>query len=203
MKKILCFLLACLLFVPHVYASDQDDVYNLIKNTVDEVLVLLKDNSLDKEAKSDQFMEIIEPLFDFSLMAKLSLGKKNWPKLNEAEQKEFTDLFIKQLQNTYYDKLELFSDEKVTFEKPMAVKNKMYMELNVITKDEPLKMLYKLYQNKEENVWKIYDLEIQDISIIKSYSSQYDQILEKETVSDLLNKMKEKNLESNQEENKK
>ena len=46
--------------------------------------------------------------------------------------------------------------------------------------------------NNKAPQWLVYDLEIQDISIIKSYQSQFDSFLQTGTVEGLLQKMKEK-----------
>lgn len=48
-------------------------------------------------------------------------------------------------------------------------------------------MLYKLYKSKDS--WKIYDVEIQGVSIISTYRSQFSHILEKGTIDDLLLKL--------------
>ena len=48
-------------------------------------------------------------------------------------------------------------------------------------------MLYKLYPSN--NIWKIYDIEIQGVSIIRSYRSQFREILQKGTIDDLLQRM--------------
>jgi len=50
-------------------------------------------------------------------------------------------------------------------------------------------MLYKFYQ--ENGQWKIYDLEIQGVSIIRSYQSQFKEILRTSSFDDLLLKMQE------------
>ena len=48
-------------------------------------------------------------------------------------------------------------------------------------------MLYKLYKSKQG--WRIYDLEIQGVSLISTYRSQFDEILRNKTVDDLLAKL--------------
>ena len=47
-------------------------------------------------------------------------------------------------------------------------------------------MLYKFY---ESTSWLIYDLEIQGVSIISTYRSQFDQVLSKGTIDELLTKL--------------
>ena len=123
-------------------------------------------------------------------MAKLTLGRKYWPRLTKEERKEFTDLFIRQLQASYFDKVELFSDDKVEFGEPVAQKKKFYLLTKILAKDEPIKLAYKLYKSKTG--WKVYDVEIQDVSIVKSYGLQYSQVLREGTVEDLLTKMEGK-----------
>jgi len=48
-------------------------------------------------------------------------------------------------------------------------------------------MLYKLYKSKHN--WKIYDIEIEGVSIIITYRSQFSQVLRKGTIDDLLKKL--------------
>jgi phospholipid transport system substrate-binding protein len=42
---------------------------------------------------------------------------------------------------------------------------------------------------KSENDWKIYDFEIEGVSIISTYRSQFDQILSKGTIDELMKKL--------------
>jgi phospholipid transport system substrate-binding protein len=51
-------------------------------------------------------------------------------------------------------------------------------------------MLYKLYTSKKG--WKLYDIEIEGVSIIQTYRSQFGQILESGTIEDLLSKLEQK-----------
>jgi phospholipid transport system substrate-binding protein len=48
-------------------------------------------------------------------------------------------------------------------------------------------MIYKLYKSKQG--WRIYDIEIQGVSLISTYRSQFDEILRKKTVDDLFAKL--------------
>jgi phospholipid transport system substrate-binding protein len=48
-------------------------------------------------------------------------------------------------------------------------------------------MLYKL--RKVAKRWKIYDVEIQGVSILLTYRSQFDEILSRGTVEDLLSRL--------------
>jgi phospholipid transport system substrate-binding protein len=55
--------------------------------------------------------------------------------------------------------------------------------------NEKVDMIYKFYATG--NSWRIYDVEINGVSIIRSYRSQFDQILAGGTVEDLLEAVKQ------------
>ena len=190
MKEALWIIVAFALCVQPSVADGKHDARKVVKDTVEAVLAGLRVEGMSDESKRDRIMDIITPVFDFPLMAKLALGKLYWPKLDEAEKKEYTELFIAQLKNSYSAKIALFTDEKVEYEEPVQVKTKVHVGVTVISKDERNKMLYKLYQSKGN--WRVYDVEIQGVSIISSYRSQYAQVLKTGSVADLLKKMKDK-----------
>ncbi|MBW1748172.1 MAG: ABC transporter substrate-binding protein, partial [Deltaproteobacteria bacterium] len=100
---------------------------------------------------------------------------------------KFTDLFIKRLEASYLEKLSLYNDETIVYKTPVQSGRKVEIPTEVISKDKLISMTYKLYKSKHN--WKIYDMEIEGISIIVTYRSQFDQILEKGTFDDLLLKL--------------
>ncbi len=164
----------------------------LIEKEINRVLKILKDETTDQEAKRAEVMKIVDPLFDLKLMGKLVLGRRNWPKFDKGQRKTFLDLFVKTLQDSYFDKVDLLTDEAVEFEKPVRKKKKFHVLTHIVSKDQRYEMLYKLY--KKKGAWRVYDVEIEGISVVKSYGSQYDQFLRKSSVKKLLVKMREKTI---------
>jgi phospholipid transport system substrate-binding protein len=149
----------------------------------------LKQTDLEQQEKSKQVVEIVSPMFDFQLMAKLSLGRQYWPDLSEEKREKFTELFINRLRGSYLNRITAYTDETVTYESPVKVDGKVHIPTNLISKGNKIGMLYKFYQANDQ--WKIYDLEIQGVSIIRSYQSQFKEILRTSTFDDLLLKMQE------------
>jgi phospholipid transport system substrate-binding protein len=190
MKKLFLLLFLAAFLSQPAMADDLQEVDQLVHKTVNAVMTIIQDTNLNEEMKKERVMDVVTPVFNLPLMAKLTLGRKHWPKLKREEREVFTDLFIKQLQRTYLSKAELAANEKITFEEPIRKKNKIYMITRVISRDDPIKLLYKLYKGKGK--WRVYDVEIQDVSIVKSYGMQYSQILQEGNVDDLIRKMREK-----------
>ena len=167
--------------------DDKNCAKKILASKLDAAIVVLQKKNISQQEKDKQIIEIVTPIFDFHIMAKLSLGRKYWPGLSEDQKKKFTDLFIERLEASYLEKLSLYTDETVVYKTPVQNGRKVEIPTEVISKDKLISMTYKLYKSKEN--WKIYDLEIEGISIIVTYRSQFDQILEKGTFDDLLLKL--------------
>jgi phospholipid transport system substrate-binding protein len=187
MKNLLVAALGLLLFSQSVAADGKSEVEELLKNNLDAVFTVLQKKGLEQQAKNQEIVEIVTPMFDFELMARLSLGKKHWPGLSQDKKERFTELFIKRLKASYLKNFTLYTDEKIFYEPSVQVKKKIHAPTYLISKDKKISILYKFY--KAGNDWKIYDLEIQGVSIIRSYRSQFSRILESGTVDDLLLKL--------------
>jgi len=188
MKKILYAIFFLVIFCPPAAAGKTGDVEILLKEKIDKVLLVLRDKKIDKVKRNKNILEIVDPIFDFELMAKLSLGKKHWPGLNGNERNEYLELFIKRMKESYLEKLDLYEDEDMLYDEPKAVGSKVHMKTYLASKDNKLEMLYKFYQSG--NSWKVYDVEIEGVSIIQTYRSQFDGVLRDGTVQDLIAKLK-------------
>jgi phospholipid transport system substrate-binding protein len=191
MKKPMPWLLVtlCLAAGP-APADDVDDAAKVVRDAVDKVLGHVRNRDMPAEAKREAIVKAIEPLFDFPLMGKLTLGERHWNELTPDEKKEFTELFTRRLKDSYLDKIALFTDGEVKFEPPVKVENKVHVTTRVTSKADQVKVVYKLYPKRDEG-WKGYDFEIEGVSMISSYRAQYTQVLKAGTVKDLLAKMAE------------
>lgn len=129
--------------------SNENEAQALLKTKLDAAIAVLQKKDLDQQKKYEQLVEIVKPMFDFHLMAKLSLGRKYWPGLSEEKKDEFTDLFIKRLQAAYLEKLSLYTDEKVFFKTPVQDKRKVRIPTEIISNNNRISMIYKMYKSKK------------------------------------------------------
>lgn len=187
MKVLLYAVFSIILLSQAVTADDESAAEEFIKSNLDAVFSVLQKKDLSQQAKNSEVEEIVTPMFDFKLMGKLSLGKKYWPDLSPDQKERFTELFVERLRQSYLNRLTAYTDEKIIYESPVAVKKKVHMPTLLISKGKKISMLYKLYPTN--NSWKIYDVEIEGVSIIRSYRSQFNEILQKGTFDELLQKM--------------
>jgi phospholipid transport system substrate-binding protein len=190
MKKMACLLLVFLLFSHVVVADVEHEAGKLLKRSVDKIFTVLSDKELTIVQKKNKVIEITNPVFSFSLMAKLSLGKVHWSQFNAKQKAEFIDLYTKLFQNFYIEKLDFFSNETVVFQPATTMgKKKIQIQSALISKGTQYSMLYKMFKTRDS--WKIYDLEIEGVSLLRSYRSQYHHFLKKGGIEGLLAKMRE------------
>ena len=191
MRSLLYAVLSLLILSQTVIADDKSAAEEILKTKLEVVISVLQKKELEIEAKKKEIVEIVTPIFDFSLMAKLTLGRKFWPSLAQEKKERFTELFIKRLKESYLQKLTryAYTDEKIVYNAPIQVKKKIHIPTELISKDNKISMLYKLYKSKQN--WKIYDIEIEGVSIITTYRSQFNQVLSSGTIDDLLIKLEE------------
>ena len=187
MIRILYILLCMVILSNTLLADDGRDAQEIVKRKLDAVFAVLQKDGLDQQAKKQEIDAIVSPMFDFELMAKLTLGKKHWPGLPREKKEKFTQRYIELLKTSYLEKLALYTDEKVIFEPPAQVKRKVRVPTQLVSRDRKTSILYKLYKSGDN--WKVYDLEIQGVSIIRSYRSQFSETLKTGTIDDLLLKM--------------
>jgi len=177
--------------VSHADDSDNAAAAKLLETSVTHVMDVLSNKEMVMDQKKEKVMETVNSLFAFSLMAKLAIGKEHWTSLNPVQKTEFTNLFVELLTDTYTSKLDLFQDETVIFKPLIAVKNKVHVPTGLISKVNEFSVLYKMTKSKV--TWKVYDVEIEGVSLIHTYRSQYSSLLENGDIENLLKIMREKN----------
>jgi len=185
------FVLLMLFFTSSSPLADEvKEIRAMTKEKVDIVINILKDKSLSKNEKKEGILETIEGLFDFSLMARLSLGKKHWKSLSKSKRKEFSELFVERLKLSYLEKLDLYTDEEVLVDEARKTKkNRVEVLTYLVTEDDKKEMIYKLYKTKKKG-WMVYDVDVLGVSIVQTYRSQFSGVLKKETMEQLMERMR-------------
>ena len=163
--------------------KDPNDPNELLEAKWNAVVTVLRNKELDQKLKKKIIGKIMSPIFDSELMAKLVLGRTHWPKLTAPQHKRFTELFAERLKSFYLEKTTLYKNEKVLFKPAMQKNNTIHIPVVLISNGKEVAILYKLHKMHE--CWKIYDVEVQGVSILLTYRSQFDDILHRGGVEEL------------------
>jgi len=170
-------------------AGDTEQATDLLKKKMDSVLAVLEKDGMSDADKKKQIMEIVAPVIDFELMAKLTLGRANWSRLSDSERDRFINLFVERLKASYLDKTTLYSGQELVFKKARQKGGKIHVPMEIYTSDDTVDVLYKFYT--AETDMKVYDVEVNGVSLIKSYRSQFDEILRNGTVQNLFEELEQ------------
>jgi len=186
------FVLLSYLLLP--VASTAGGPTEQVRTTVDRVLTLIRNLSPKSKAQTEaqraQLVEVISPRFDFSEMAKRSLGR-HWAGRTPEEQREFVKVFGALMGKSYADNIEFYNTQNVLYIREREDQNYAQVDTRIVAeKGSPLSVNYKLHSVDRE--WKIYDLVIEDISMVNNYRSQFDRIIARSSFADLVRTMKEK-----------
>lgn len=186
-KRILFTTFFVAVFSQIVLADDTNVVKNLLKERFDDIIPTLENKDLDDETKKGIIEDIVKPIFDFPLMSKLALGRASWMAMAKEDQERFSELFTKILKQAYFSKILGYADEDIIIEGSDQVEKKVYIFTFIVSKDEKTSVLWKFYQS--DTGWKVYDIEVEGVSLIQTYRSQFTESLQEMTVKELMVKM--------------
>lgn len=165
-----------------------------IKATVDKALVVLRDAKLKPAAKlkerRDELRKILFARFDFTEMAKRSLGA-NWRRRTPQEQEEFVRLFSDVLERAYADIIESYSGEKIVYLNERVDADYADVNSKIVTgKGQEYSINYKAHFVGNE--WKVYDVVAENISLVNNYRSQFTRVISKDSYEELVRRLKDK-----------
>jgi len=165
-----------------------------VQSAIEKVTAILNDPNLKSDAKKSERIErlrqVIFPKFDFAEMAKRSLGS-NWQRRTPEEQQEFVKLFRELIENSYVENIDSYNGEKVNIVGEKQEKDFAQVNTKIVNnKGEEFAVDYRLLQSSGD--WKIYDVVIENISIVNNYRSQFNRVIVKSSFEDLLQKLRDK-----------
>lgn len=160
-----------------------------IRETVDAILAELRSDAADQAHKRQKISDIIRGQFDFKIMAQGALGRR-WRAATVNERAKFVALFTDQLEETYLGRIRAYTDQTVSYGAENIRKNRAVVETFIENGGVKIPITYKLLPRGGE--WLVYDVVIEEVSMIRNYRSTYADILRKKGMTHLLEDMAQK-----------
>jgi len=169
----------------------------LVKQTADDVLAIIK-NDKEIQAGNQQKLyavaeEKILPNFDFDRVCRMVLGK-NWKAATTEQQASFQKEFRSLLLRTYSVALGKYKDQVIEY-KPMRIepdaKNVTVKTQILQSGGQPIAVDYSLVKNGAS--WKVYDIVIENVSLVTNYRSQFSNEIRQNGIDSLNTKLADKN----------
>jgi len=137
----------------------------------------------------EKALKLIYSRFDFTEMTKRSLGS-HWQALEPAQQKEFVDGLTYRLLVTYGRTVRASGNEKVVFKKETLDGTYANVDSTVVGGNSDTSIGYRLHDVNGQ--WRVYDMVIEDVSIVSNFRAQFEREIARTSVQGLLEKIKER-----------
>lgn len=155
----------------------------------------------DKELKKDpnRVVEIIDrilvPYMDSESMARWVAGRSAWQKATPQQRSRFTNEFRDLLIRTYGATLLEYKNQKIEYIPYRGnLSGKKRVQIASLIREpgkESIKVNYRLVMKKDG--WKVYDISIEGVSLLKGFQSQFSQELQRSGMDNVIAKLKEHN----------
>jgi phospholipid transport system substrate-binding protein len=201
MKTKTCVLaaLAAIVFLaalPLQAAAASKGPMETLRAPLDTIISLLENprykNGANQKEQGEKLRGTVDLVFNYTEMSKRTLARY-WKDFSVEERKEFRDLFAEFLANIYISKVQgNFSGEKVALDQEEITKDKAQVKSRIILKDSEIPVDYSMIDRKGDGTWEVYDVSVENISLIKNYRDQFSKILRKEKPADLIVRLRKK-----------
>ena len=187
---------ACLAQVP-AHAAVDHPAQAMVEEAVNEALDVLRTRKDELVANPDllrsEIDRIVLPHVDFSTMTKLAVGKY-WRQADATQKTELVTEFQSLLLNTYAGALNQYSGQDISFDpfRPESRDDRAVVrstfEQSGGAQDVPV--LYKL---RDKDGWAIYDIEVNNISLVTNYRTAFANEISRGGVGGLIETLKRRN----------
>ena len=189
LKSFVMTLSLFVLTVPIIHAGDVEDINIMVKKKVAVIFDLLGKQDIEKNERNEKIVGELNEIMDFQLAAYLSLGK-HWKKISKTQKKEFVETFQQYINNYIVEKIDLYTNQKIDIgDSKIVKKGRAELEIGILSGGETLQVNFKLRKNKKKE-WRVYDVDIEGVSLITTFRSQFSGVLKKSSFEELLEKLK-------------
>jgi len=165
-----------------------------VQANIEKVLEVLRDPKLKadtaREAKKEKLRRLYDGMFDQVELSRRALSR-NWNSLTPAQREEFVGLFRQVLEKAYMDKILAYVDEKIVFDREVQIsETRAEIRTTIITSSSRIPVSYRVISR--DGGWKVYDVVIENVSLVSNYRAQFDDILAKNTPEQMLEILRKK-----------
>jgi phospholipid transport system substrate-binding protein len=183
---------AIVLFIASATAAQAGEPTDQLKTHVDEVLRVLENPALRAPDKADERRDVIRKvanqIFDFEETAKRALGP-HWTARTPAERKEFVGLFTDLLERSYVTRIEQYGGEKVTYASDQVTGDQAVVKTRILSKTgTEIPVDYRMFKTPQG--WRVYDVNIEGVSLVSNYRTQFNKIVQTESYQALVDRLK-------------
>lgn len=173
-------------------AVSADAAQEMIENVGVEVLVVLRDPTLDNQSKFDRLVELLDGPIDLRLISRLILGR-HWRSASEEQRTEYQALFRAFALDNLASKLQVYDgqDFEVVGARSVNERDALVQSLVSGVGQQPLKVDWRVRERKDGNLVAI-DVIIEGISLIVTQRSEFSAVIERSGMDGLIAELRQR-----------
>lgn len=160
-----------------------------VRQYTDHVQKILEDPALRTADKRAAVRKVAIEIFDVNETARRALGP-HWQARTASERNEFVQLFADLLERTYISKIDLYRGERLRYTAEAIDGEFATVRAKVVT-NKGTEVPVEARMLKRGDQWLIYDIAIENVSLISNYRTQFDRIIRTASFADLVRRLKE------------
>ena len=169
----------------------------MLERVANDIISTLKENKGSLQSNPGIIYKAVEahlvPNVDVDGMSRSVLGRQAWNKASATERVQFSKAFTRLVIRTYSSPLAQYSDETLQFLPLRGPLDKRFMRVNSVivrSKGQNIPLSYSLVS--KNGSWKIYDISVEGVSLLQSFRSQFAQVLQHSSISEVIKQMQMK-----------
>lgn len=200
MKKKLFVFNIYMVFVALLMSSGawaDEAAQKMVVDTTKKIISEIKKQQKEIDKNPAQLAELVDKIvfsqFDFAKMSTWVLGK-HWRKASDSQKTRFTEEFRHLLVRTYAKALLAGVDNEIKFLPLRGTSKKGKVTVRTEIEQSagfPIPINYKLH--KKDNQWKVYDVVIDGLSIVRNYRTTFAKKIRKGGIDQLIVSLAERN----------
>lgn len=193
LRLTICLLAAFFLLGSQVMAQPGQEARATLEKTVSDILDDIRSPQFANSATRDSVIKKMENevrgVFDFGEFSSRTVGPR-WKTFTEAQKTAFADAFADLLFTTYLNKITGYNGESVAYTGETVSPDGKRVEVkSVISMSDGRKIPVSYRMLPKNGSWRVYDVIIENISLVKNYRTQFANILQKASPEELVEKI--------------
>ncbi len=184
----------------HASTPPPADPMKTVKGVMDQTIAVFQDREIAPAARRQKLRTIAEAHFDFAGMARSAVGY-HWPSLTPDQRSEFVPLFTTFIEDVALSQIEKYSVEKVqqdiktsviVFDKERVDGDNAEVFSTVTLQSRPNPFQVSYLMKDVNGDWKIYDIDVDSISVIANYRNQFNRVINEQGYDKLVSILRQK-----------
>lgn len=160
-----------------------------VRQYTEQVVKILENPDLRTADKRQAVRKVAHEVFDVTETARRALGR-HWQARTPAEREEFIQLFADLLERTYISKIDLYGGERLKYTSETIDGDFALVRARIMT-NRATEIPVEARMLKRADQWLIYDIIIENVSLIMNYRMQFDRIIRTASFQELVRKLRD------------